>query len=126
MNSMIDRKSIQGFSIVAVIVLITVATLPNGTTALNAQAQNADTSQQIRKYLIQAIQALDSGDNNEAIQQLQLATDRMGTFTAISEQFIDGQGNSDGENDDKGEESEEGSGEDADEPGDTDENDEED
>lgn len=123
---MIDRKSIQGFSIVAVIVLITVATLPNGTTALNAQAQNADTSQQIRKYLIQAIQALDSGDNNEAIQQLQLATDRMGTFTAISEQFIDGQGNSDGENDDKGEESEEGSGEDADEPGDTDENDEED
>jgi hypothetical protein len=126
MNSMIDRKSIQGFSIVAVIVLITVATLPNGTTALNAQAQNADTSQQIRKYLIQAIQALDSGDNNEAIQQLQLATDRMGTFTAISEQSIDGQGNSDGENDDKGEESEEGSGEDADEPGDTDENDEED
>jgi hypothetical protein len=123
---MIDRKSIQGFSIVAVIVLITVATLPNGTTALNAQAQNADTSQQIRKYLIQAIQALDSGDNNEAIQQLQLATDRMGTFTAISEQSIDGQGNSDGENDDKGEESEEGSGEDADEPGDTDENDEED
>lgn len=123
---MIDRKSIQGFSIVAVIVLITVATLPNGTTALNAQAQNADTSQQIRKYLIQAIQALDSGDNNEAIQQLQLATDRMGTFTAISEQSIDGQGNSDGKNDDKGEESEEGSGEDADEPGDTDENDEED
>ncbi|MGA6923494.1 MAG: hypothetical protein WBM37_10125 [Nitrososphaeraceae archaeon] len=46
---MIDRKSIQGFSIVAVIVLITVATLPNGMTALNAQAQNADTSQQIRK-----------------------------------------------------------------------------
>ena len=123
---MIDRKSIQGFSIVAVIVLITVAALPNGTTALNAQAQNADTSQQIRKYLIQAIQALDSGDNNEAIQQLQLATDRMGTFTAKSEQSIDGQGNSDGENDDKGEESEEGSGEDADEPGDTDENDEED
>jgi len=123
---MIDRKSIQGFSIVAVIVLIIVATLPNGTTALNAQAQNADTSQQIRKYLIQAIQALDSGDNNEAIQQLQLATDRMGTFTAISEQSIDGQGKSDGENDDKGEESEEGSGEDADEPGDTDENDEED
>lgn len=123
---MIDRKSIQGFSIVAVIVLITVAILPNGTTALNAQAQNADTSQQIRKYLIQAIQALDSGDNNEAIQQLQLATDRMGTFTAISEQSIDGQGNSDGKNDDKGEESEEGSGEDADEPGDTDENDEED
>jgi hypothetical protein len=39
---MIDRKSIQGFSIVAVIVLITVATLPDGTTVLNVQAQNAE------------------------------------------------------------------------------------
>ena len=79
---------------------------------------------------------MDSGDNTEAIQQLQLATDRMGTFTTISEQTIDSQGNSDvqgnsdsqsnsdSESDDNGEESEEGSGEDSDEPGDTDENDE--
>jgi hypothetical protein len=35
---------------------------------------------------------LDSDDNTEAIQQLQLATDRMGIFTAISDQSIDGQG----------------------------------
>ena len=134
---MIHRKSILGFNAVAALVMI-VASATTGTTFLDAQAQNADTSEQIRKYLIQAIQALDSGDNTEAIQQLQLATDRMGTFTAISEQSIDSQGNSDGqgnsdsqgnsdgESDDNGEESEEGSGEDADEPGDTDENDEED
>ena len=114
------------------------ASATTDTTFLDAQAQNADTSEQIRKYLIQAIQALDSGDNTEAIQQLQLATDRMGTFTTISEQTIDSQGNSDvqgnsdsqsnsdSESDDNGEESEEGSGEDSDEPGDTDENDEED
>ena len=122
---MIHRKSILRFNAVAALVMI-VASATTGTTFLDAQAQNADTSEQIRKYLIQAIQALDSGDNTEAIQQLQLATDRMGTFTAISEQSIDGQGNSDGESDDNGEDSEEGSGEDADEPGDTDENDEED
>jgi hypothetical protein len=67
MNSMIHRKSVLGFSVVAVVVLITLATLPSGTLALNAQAQNADTSQQIRKYLIQAIQVLDNGDNAEAI-----------------------------------------------------------
>jgi hypothetical protein len=75
--------------------------------------------------VIQAVKALDSGDNTEAIQQLQLATDRMGIFTAISDQSIDGQGNSDGNSDDRGEKSEEGSGEDVDESGDTDENDEE-
>jgi uncharacterized membrane protein YeiB len=79
---MIHKKLILGFSIVAVVVvLVTSATLPSGTLALNAQAQNADTSQQIRKYLIQAVKALDSGDNTEAIHQLELATDRMGTFT---------------------------------------------
>jgi hypothetical protein len=42
---MIHRKSVLGFSMVAVvIVLITLATLRSGTLALNAQAQNADTS----------------------------------------------------------------------------------
>ena len=124
-HTMIHRKSILGFNTIAALVMI-VAAATTGTTFLDAQAQNADTSEQIRKYLIQAIQALDSGDNTEAIQQLQLATDQMGPFTAISEQSFDGQGNSDGESNDNGEESEEGSGEDADEPGDTDENDEED
>jgi hypothetical protein len=120
---MINRKSILGFNAVAALVMIvTSTTTTTGTTILDAQAQNVDTSEQIRKYLIQAVQALDSGDNTEAIRQLQLATDQMGSFTAISEQSFDGQvnsdsqGNSDGENDNG----------DADEPGDTDENDEED
>jgi hypothetical protein len=63
---MTHRKSILGFSItVAAIALIGMVT----TTSLNAQAQ-PDSSQQIRNYLIKAIQSLDNGDNSEAIRQL--------------------------------------------------------
>jgi hypothetical protein len=131
------RKSILGLSITVVaIALIGMATL----TSFNAQAQTADSSQQIRNYLIKAIQALDNDDNSEAIRQLQLATDQMGTFAAVSGQPPAGQNvetaesnngaggsnNDEGENDDEGEGSEEGEGEDADEPGDVDSNDEED
>jgi hypothetical protein len=127
--SMTHRKSILGFSIVvAAIALIGMVT----TTSLNAQAQT-DSSQQIRNYLIKAIQALDNGDNSEAIRQLQLATDQIGTFAAVSGQSPAGQNvetvesnNDEGENDDEEEGSEEGEGEDADEPGDVDSNDEED
>jgi uncharacterized protein YsxB (DUF464 family) len=134
---MTHRKSILGFSIVvAAIALIGMATV----TSLNAQAQTADSSQQIRNYLIKAIQALDNGDNSEAIRQLQLATDQIGTFAAVSGQSPAGKNvetvesdngagesnNDEGENDDEGEGSEEGEGEDADEPGDVDTNDEED
>jgi hypothetical protein len=133
---MTHRKSIPGFSIaVAAIALIGMAT----TTSLNAQAQ-PDSSQQIRNYLIKAIQALDNGDNSEAIRQLQLATGQIGTFAAVSGQSPAGQNvetvdsnngaggsnNDEGENDDEGEGSEEGEGEDEDEPGDIDTNDEED
>jgi hypothetical protein len=126
---MTHRKSILGFSItVTAIALIGMVT----TTSLNAQAQT-DSSQQIRNYLIKAIQALDNGDNSEAIRQLQLATDQIGTFAAVSGQSPAGQNvetvesnNEEGENDDEGEGSEEGEGEDADEPGDVDSNDEED
>ena len=130
MDSMIHKKSILVFgSTITAIVLIGMVTA----TSLDAQAQTSDESQQIRNYLIQAIQALDAGDNSEAIQQLQLATDQMRTFSTVSEQSFVGQSsdirqgnNGDGENDDEGEGSEEGEGEDADEPGDTDSNDEED
>ena len=122
---MIYRRSILGFNAVAALVMI-VASATAGTTILDAQAQNADTSQQIRENLIQAIQALDNGDSAEAIQQLQLATDQIVTFTAIYDQSIDNQGNSDDDGDDRSKKSEEGSGEDADESGDTDENDGED
>jgi hypothetical protein len=135
---MTHRKSVLGFSstIAAAFLLIGMATL----TPLNAQAQTADSSQQIRNYLIKAIQALDTGDNSEAIRQLQLATDQIGTFAAVSGQSPAGQNvetvesdngagesnNDEGENDDEGEGSEEEEGEDADEPGDVDTNDEED
>jgi hypothetical protein len=135
---MTNKKSILGLSstIAAAFLLIGMVTL----TSLNAQAQTADSSQQIRNYLIKAIQALDNGDNHEAIRQLQLATDQMGTFAAVSGQSPTGQNiesvesnngagetnNDEGENDDEGEGSEEGEGEDADEPGDVDSNDEED
>jgi hypothetical protein len=133
---MTHRKTILGFSItVAAIALIGMVT----TAPLHAQAQT-DPSQQIRNYLIKAIQALDNGDNSEAIRQLQSATDQMGTFAAVSGQSPAGQNvdtvegnngaggtnNDEGENDDEGEGSEEGEGEDADEPGDVDSNDEED
>jgi hypothetical protein len=134
---MTHRKSILGFSItVAAIALIGMVT----TTSLNAQAQPTDSSQQIRNYLIKAIQALDNGDNSEVIRQLQLATGQIGTFAAVSGQSPTGQNvetvdsnngaggsnNDEGENDDKGEGSEEGEGEDEDEPGDIDTSDEED
>ena len=128
---MTHRKSILGFNAVAALVMIVASatTLPIGSTVLDAQAQNADTSQQVRDYLIQAIQAIDSGDKTEAMQQLQLASNQMGTLTGVSVQSNDVEGKASGgsgESDDRGEASEEGPGEDADEPGDRDENDEED
>jgi hypothetical protein len=125
---MTHRKSILGFSItVAAIALIGMVT----TTSLNAQAQ-PDSSQQIRNYLIKAIQALDNGDNSEAIRQLQLATGEIGTFAAVSGQSpagqnletVDSNNGAGGSNNDEG--SEEGEGEDEDEPGDIDSNDKED
>jgi len=133
---MTHRKSILEFSIaVAGIALIGMVT----TTSLNAQAQT-DSSQQIRNYLTKAIQSLDNGDNAEAMRQLQLATDQIGTFAAVSGQSPAGQNvktvesdngaggsnNDEDENGDEGKGSEEGEGEDADEPGDVDSNDEED
>ena len=128
---MTHRKSILGFNAVGALVMIVASatTLPIGSTVLDVQAQNADTSQLIRDYLIQAIQAIDSGDKTEAMQQLQLASNQMGTLTEVSAQSSDVEGKSSGgsgESDDRGEASEEGPGEDADEPGDRDENDEED
>jgi hypothetical protein len=125
---MTHRKTILGFSIiVAAIALIGMVT----TTPLNAQAQT-DSSQQIRNYLIKAIQALDNGDNSEAIRQLQLATGEIGTFAAVSGQSpagqnletVDSNNGAGGSNNDEG--SEEGEGEDEDEPGDIDSNDKED
>lgn len=79
--------------------------------------QTAD-PQQIKNYLNGAIQALDSGNNTQAEQQLDLANEQMEILT----------GSASVEDDEGGEENEveEGSGEDEDEQGDVDVNDKED
>ena len=119
---MFHRKSILRLTVVSTILMIVVSatTLSIGTTTMKVQAQNAATPEQIKDYLTQAIQALESGDNAKAIQQLKLATDQIDGLTGVSTV------SSNGESDDKGEGAEEGPGEDADEPGDEDQNDEED
>ncbi|MDF0680745.1 MAG: hypothetical protein P0116_07265 [Candidatus Nitrosocosmicus sp.] len=99
-------------------------------TSMDANAQNNTTQgsqhpldqtadpQQIKNYLNGAIQALDSGNNTQAEQQLDLADDQMEILT----------GSAAVEDDDAEEEEgvEEGHGEDADEQGDIDVNDKED
>jgi hypothetical protein len=82
--------------------------------------QTAD-PQQIKNYLNQAIQALDSGNNTEALAQVDLAEDQLESITG-TESVED---EDDDEEEDEGE-IEEGPGEDEDEPGDIDTNDEED
>jgi hypothetical protein len=116
-----------------VVVAITTTTIALSIDAtLNAYAQNATTTpqpsqnqtatdiQQIKNYLNQAIQALDSGNSTQALEQVDLAEDQLESMT----------GTESAEDEDDGEEEEgeieEGPGEDADEPGDTDTNDEED
>ena len=78
------------------------------------QNQTAD-PQQIKNYLTQAIQALDSGNNTKAAEQVDLAEDQLEDMTGTESA-----------EDDKDEEIEEGAGEDTDESGDIDTNDEED
>ena len=96
-------------------------------TTLNAYAQNTTTStnqtadpQQIKNYLTQAIQALDTGNNTKAVEQVNLAGDQLETLTGTED------GEDEDEDDEEEGEVEEGAGEDADEPGDVDANDQED
>jgi hypothetical protein len=124
-----------GIMVVFLVVAITVAALSIDTT-LSAYAQNTTTStptptsqplqnqtadpQQIKNYLTQAIQALDSGDNTKALEQVDLAEDQLESVTGT-------EGAEDEDEDEEVEgEVEEGPGEDKDEPGDIDTNDEED
>jgi|SRR5215208_417889 len=120
-----------GIMVVFLVVAMAVAALSIDTT-LSAYAQNTTTStstptsqplqnqtadpQQIKNYLTQAIQALDSGDNTKALEQVDLAEDQLESVT----------GTEGAEDEDEDEEVEEGPGEDKDEPGDIDTNDEED
>ena len=92
------------------------------TTSPTAQPQNQTANpEQIKSYLTQAIQALDSGNNTKAAEQVDLAEDQLEGMTGTESAEDD-----DGEDDDEESEIEEGAGEDADEPGDIDTNDEED
>ena len=128
-----DLGVIVVFSIVAIATATSLSTIDN---TLNAYAQYTTTPtqtaipqpqtnqtadpQQIKNYLNQAIQALDSGNNTKALEQVDLAEDQLEGIT----------GTEDTEDEDEDEEEEgeieEGAGEDVDEPGDIDTNDEED
>lgn len=89
------------------------------TTSQPSQNQTATDTQQIKNYLNQAIQALDSGNSTQALEQVDLAEDQLESMT----------GTESAEDEDDGEEEEgeieEGPGEEEDEPGDTDTNGEE-
>ncbi len=124
---MIQTKLPFGMGVTAVVMVVAAVTALSIDTAMNAYAQNMTTPpaaqqqnqtadpEQIKNYLTQAIQALDSGNNTKAAEQVDLAADQLEGMT----------GTESGE-DDEDEEVEEGDGEDADEPGDIDTNDEED
>jgi hypothetical protein len=123
-------KSLSVLGGIAVFLVVAISTPALSISTLNAHAQNTTTipqesqnqtvnSQQIKGYLNQAIQALDSGNNTKALEQVDIAGDQLETMT----------GTEAGEDDDEDEEEgevEEGVGEDADEPGDVDTNDQED
>jgi TolA-binding protein len=130
-----DSGTIVVFSIVAMAAGAALSTID---TTLNAYAQNTTTStqtptptsqpptnqtadpQQIKNYLNQAIQALDSGNNTKALEQVDLAEDQLESMTGTEDT------EEEEEDDEEEGEIEEGAGEDEDEPGDIDANDEED
>ena len=106
---MFHRKSILRFTIVPTILMIVASatTLSFGITTMKVQAQNSATSEQIKDYLTQAMQALDSGNNTKAAEQVSLA-----------EEQLEGMTGTDVEDENGEDEDEEGEVEDEDEPGD--------
>jgi cytoskeletal protein RodZ len=130
---MIKTKSIFGYGITSAIVMVVAAIA--ALTVLKAYAQNMTTPptaqqqhqtadlEQIKNYLAQAIQALDSDNTTEAAEQMNLAEEQFEGMTGSESAEDD-----DGEDyyEDEKSEIEEGAGEDADELGDIDTNDEED
>ena len=125
---MIKSRSLFGF--IVVIAAVGAATLLSIGATMNVYAQNSTMPsaaqqqqnqtadpQQIKNYLTLAIQALDSGNNTKAAEQVNLAEDQLEGMTGGGAVVTE---------DDEDEKIEEGAGEDADEPGDIDTNDEED
>lgn len=117
----------MGTTVVFLIVTMALAIMLSLDTTLSVYAQNTTTPQpstnqtadpqQIKNYLNQAIQALDSGNSTMALEQVDLAEDQLESMTGTEDAE---------EEEDEDEEVEEGPGEDEDEPGDIDTNDEED
>jgi hypothetical protein len=129
---MIQTKSFLGYGVTAAVIMVIAAiTALSVDTALNAYAQNMTTPpaaqqqnqtadpEQIKNYLTQAIQALDSGNNTMAAEQVGLAEDQLEGMTGAEVEDED-------EDEEEEGEVEEGAGEDEDEPGDVDTNDQED
>jgi hypothetical protein len=120
-------KSRQICGLIAALTILTTATamplligLPISAHAQNttataplSESQSTNTAQ-IKNYLTEAINSLDSGNTTRALEQVDLAGDQLETLAGGTV--------SDDEREERGE-VEEGSGEDVDEPGDIDDND---
>jgi hypothetical protein len=85
-------KSLSVLGGIAVFLVVAIATTALSISTLNAHAQNTTTipqasqnqtveSQQIKGYLNQAIQALYSGNNTKALEQVDIAGDQLETMT---------------------------------------------
>jgi hypothetical protein len=116
---MIQTKSPFNYGVTSAVVMVVVAvTNLSIDTVMDAYAQNMTTPpaaqqqnqtvdpEQIKNYLTQAIQAIDSGNNTKAAEQVGLAEDQLGGMTGTEVEDEDGE-----------DEEEEGEVEDEDEPG---------
>jgi type II secretory pathway component PulJ len=124
MPTIMKTISICGYAVIATILATTILSLgllgnaqAQNTTAPQQQQQTAN-PEQIKTYLTEAIQAIDSANNTQALERVDLAGDQLEMLTGTESV-------NDDEDEDEGE-IEEGPGEDADEAGDVDTNDEED
>jgi len=103
-----NARSTLTIGVIMTITLTTMSLFESIASNAGAQEQPIDATQ-VKNYLTQAIQALDSGNNTMALEQLDLAEAAMTGETGEDEGGM-----------------EEGPGEDQDEPGDVDTNDQED
>jgi hypothetical protein len=106
---MIHTKSLFGYGATAVVMVIAAITGLSTDTAMNVYAQNMTTPppaqqqnqtadpQQIKNYLTQAIQALDSGNNTMAAEQIGLAEERLEGITGEEVEDEDEEGEEEGE-----------------------------
>lgn len=114
-----NTNSVLSFGAIITIAVMAMSLFGSITSNVGAQGQLGNDTTQIRNYLTEAIQALDSGNNTMVMEQLDLAEEQLEAMTGTTDD--------DDEDDDEDEgEIEEGPGEDEDGPGDVDANDEED